>query len=620
MPEHDASFMTPILIFCAGAVIAVPLFKRLGLGAVIGYLAAGLAIGPSGFRLFNDASTVSGVAELGIVLLLFVIGLELKFSTLIAMRKDIFGLGLAQFAVTALLIGLVARPIGLSWAGAIVAGVAFAMSATAIALQILDERGTLQTSYGQRTFAVLLFQDMAIVPILALVPLLAQGAGEETGAGTWFDALRSTGIAVAAIGLIVLAGRYLLNPFFRILALTGAREVMTAAALLVVLGSALAMQFAGMSMALGAFLAGLLLAESNFRHQLEADIEPFRGLLLGLFFMSVGMGLDTGLIMRNAVFLVLAAPGLVALKIGAAYVLERVLKAEGPARPPADALRSAALLAPAGEFSFVLLPLAGSLGILGPGQATTGTALAALTMVIGPVVAKLLESAIQRREAAQPAPAFDPASLEGVHGSVLVIGFGRFGQLTTQVLLADDVDVTVIDKDVSRIQSAARFGFKVYYGDGTRLDVLRAAGAAHARVIAVCVDDRLAALAALELAKVHFPLAQVHVRAYDRIHAVDLLNGGADYQVRETLLSALEFGRDTLVALGVDRDRAAEVQAAVRERDEQRLARQLIEGKVAPADYSGVPRFTPEPLSQPRARSKALSAETEVALGQGSGP
>jgi glutathione-regulated potassium-efflux system protein KefB len=614
MHEHDASFMTPILIFCAGAVIAVPLFKRLGLGAVIGYLAAGLVIGPSGFQLFNDASTVSGVAELGIVLLLFVIGLELKFSTLLSMRKDIFGLGLAQFGVTALLIALVARPIGLPWPGAIAAGIAFAMSATAIALQVLDERGTLQTSYGQRTFAVLLFQDMAIVPILALVPLLAPGSG--SGEGSWTDALEATGIAVAAIAIIVLAGRYLLNPFFRILALTGAREVMTAAALLVVLGSAFAMQFAGMSMALGAFLAGLLLAESNFRHQLEADIEPFRGLLLGLFFMSVGMGLDASLVLRNAVFLVLAAPALVALKIGAAYVLERVLKPEGPSRR-SDALRSAALLAPAGEFSFVLLPLAGALGILTQAQATTGTALAALTMVIGPIVAKLTETAIVRREASQPAPDFDPSSFEGVHGSVLVLGFGRFGQLTTQVLMADDVDVTVIDKDVSRIQAAARFGFKVYYGDGTRLDVLRAAGAATARVIAVCVDDRHAALATLELAKEHFPLAQVHARAYDRIHAVDLLNGGADYQMRETLLSALEFGRDTLVVLGVDPDRAAEVQAAVRERDEQRLARQLIEGKVTAADYSGVPRLTPEPLSQPRAKSKALSAETEVALGQG---
>ncbi|MFO1147691.1 MAG: monovalent cation:proton antiporter-2 (CPA2) family protein [Alsobacter sp.] len=612
---HDAGFLTPVLIFCAGAVVAVPVFKRLGLGAVIGYLAAGLAIGPSGFRLFTDAATVSGVAELGIVLLLFVIGLELKFSTLVSMRRDIFGLGLAQFAVTALVIAVVAKPLGLTMQAATVAGIAFAMSATAIALQILDERGSLQSEYGQRTFAVLLFQDMAIVPILAIVPLLAPGSGQAGGAD-WRESLVATGQAVGAIAAIVVAGRYLLNPFFRILAMTGAREVLTAAALLVVLGSAFAMQYAGMSMALGAFLAGLLLAESQFRHQLEADIEPFRGLLLGLFFMSVGMGLDATLVMDNALFLAIAAPALVAAKIGVAYLLERWLKPDDTPRPRSDALRSAALLAPAGEFSFVLLPMAGAMAIFTPAQAATGTALAALTMVVGPIVAKLVEMALERAEARRPAPAIDLGSFEGVHGSVLVIGFGRFGQLATQVLMADEVDVTVIDNNVQRIQAAARFGFKIYYGDGTRLDVLRAAGADRARVIAICVDDRHAALTALEIARENFPLAQVHVRAFDRIHAVDILNAGADYQIRETLLSALEFGRETLAALGVDADRAAEVRDAVRERDEQRLARQLIEGKVAPADYSGVPRLTPEPLSTPRGKSKALSAETEKAIGQ----
>lgn len=617
MPAHEAGFLTPVLIFCAGAVIAVPLFKRLGLGAVIGYLAAGLAIGPSGFQLFTDAATVSGVAELGIVLLLFVIGLELKVSTLVAMRRDIFGLGIAQFAATALVVATLARPLGLAWPAATIMGIALAMSATAIALQILDERGTLQSDYGQRTFAVLLFQDMAIVPILALVPLLAPGGA--TQGGDWREALEATGKAIGAIALIVLAGRYLLNPFFRTLAAAGAREVLTAAALLVVLGSAFAMQFAGMSMALGAFLAGLLLAESHFRHQLEADIEPFRGLLLGLFFMSVGMGLDASLVLRNGLLLAVAAPVLVAAKIAIAYLLERALKPEGPPRPRSDALRSAALLAPAGEFSFVLLPMAGALGAVAPAQAATGTALAALTMVLGPVAAKLLEILIARQEARRPAPAFDPSVFDDVHGSVLVIGFGRFGQLTTQVLMADGVDVTVIDKDVSRIQAAARFGFKVYYGDGTRLDVLRAAGAGNARVIAICVDDRRSALTALELARRNFPLAQVHARAYDRIHAVDLLNGGVDYQMRETLFSALEFGRRTLVALGIDEDRASAVRDAVRERDEQRLAAQLIEGKVQPADYSGVPRLTPEPLSAPRGKSRALSAETEEAIEQGAG-
>ena len=606
---HDASFLQPILMFCAGAVVAVPLFKRLGLGAVVGYLAAGLAIGPSGFGLFNDAATVSGVAELGIVLLLFVIGLELKLSRLLAMRRDIFGLGAAQFAGTAALIALAAVPLGLAWGGAVVLGIALAMSATAIALQILDERGALQTPYGQRTFSVLLFQDMAIVPILALIPLLAPG---RAAGGTASGTLAAVGVAVGALAAIVLAGRYLLNPLFRLLAAAGAREVLTAAALLVVLGAALLMQVAGMSMALGAFLAGLLLAESNFRHQLEADIEPFRGLLLGLFFMSVGMSMDAGLILGNLAFLLAAAVALVAVKIAVAYALERLTCSS-----PRDALRSAVLLAPAGEFALVLLPLAGSLAILSPAQASLATALAALTMAMGPLAARGIEIGIARADAGRPEPEADLAAFDGVKGSVLVIGFGRFGQLTTQVLLAEGVDVTVIDKDVTRIQAAARFGFKVYFGDGTRLDVLRAAGAPQARLVAICVDDRSAALTVTELVREHFPLAQIHARAYDRIHAVDLMNAGVDYQMRETLLSALQFGRDSLVAIGVDPDRATEVLAGVLERDSQRLAAQQAEGVLRPADYTALPRLTPEPLTQPRAKPRALSPETSAALGAG---
>jgi monovalent cation:proton antiporter-2 (CPA2) family protein len=607
MADHpEASFLAPILIFCLSAVVAVPLFKRLGLGAVIGYLVAGLTIGPAGLRLFTDANMVRTVAEIGVVMLLFVIGLELKPSKLLAMRRDIFGLGAAQFLVSGAVIAAAAIPLGVPLNGAILLGVSLALSATAIALQILDERGTLQTPHGQRTFAVLLFQDMSVVPILALVPLLAPGSANAGGTDL-AGGLLATAQALGSIAAIVLAGRYLLNPFFRVLAWTEAREVMTAAALLVVLGAALIMEHAGMSMALGAFLAGLLLAESNFRHQLEADIEPFRGLLLGLFFMSVGMGMDARLILSNALLLALAAAGLIALKIGVAYALERWMGS-----PRRDALRSAALLAPAGEFSFVLVPMAGALAILSPAQAGLASAVAALTMVLGPVVAKGIEIALERRDASRPTPEFDLDSFDGAHGAALVIGFGRFGQLATQVLLADGVDVTVIDKDVDRIKAAGRFGFKVYYGDGCRLDVLRASGAGTARVIAVCVDDRHAALAIVELARLNFPLAQVHARAYDRIHAVDLIKAGVDYQVRETLVSALEFGRETLVALGADEQRAEEVRQAVRDRDEQRLALQQAEGKLRPADYTKIaPRFTPEPLTAPKAKSKALSAETQ---------
>ncbi|MCP8939199.1 monovalent cation:proton antiporter-2 (CPA2) family protein [Alsobacter sp. SYSU M60028] len=612
MTEHADGFLLPILVFCAAAVIAVPLFNRAGLGAVVGYLAAGVAIGPSGFRLVTDAGSVRAVAELGVVLLLFVIGLELKPSRLLAMRRDIFGLGALQFAATALAVGLAAWGLGVSGRGAAVIGVAFAMSATAIALQILDERGTLQTTHGQRTFAVLLFQDMAIVPILALVPLLAPAGGAPEG--DWRDALAATGLAVGALAAIVLAGRYLLNPMFRLLALFGAREVMTAAALLVVLGAAVAMQWVGMSMALGAFLAGLLLSESNFRHQLEADIEPFRGLLLGLFFMSVGMGMDGRLIASQAVFLLAAAAALIAGKIALAYGLERWLGSR-----PADALRSAALLAPAGEFSFVLLPLAAGLGILAAAHEATALALAAMTMALGPLAARGIEMAIRRAEERRPPPEFDPDSFADASGCVLVIGFGRFGQLCTQMLLAEGVDVIVIDRDVTRIQAAARFGFKIYYGDGTRLDVLRAAGAGTARVVAICVDDRAAALSIAELVRGSFPLARIHARAYDRIHAVDLLNAGVDYQLRETVLSALEFGREALVGLGVAPERADEVLEEVRERDRQRLADQQASGAVLPQSVKIGPRLTPEPLTPPRSAPQPLSPETRDVVAEQAG-
>jgi glutathione-regulated potassium-efflux system protein KefB len=600
------SFLPPILIFCAGAVIAVPLFKRIGLSAVIGYLAAGIVIGPSGFNLFSEPSAISGVAELGVVLLLFVVGLELKLPKLYSMRKDIFGLGAAQLVLTTAALSPLAIWAGAGIAGAALIGLSLALSATAIALATLEERGALQTVYGQRTFSVLLFQDLSIVPILAIVPLLAVAAGPGGAAGgqDWRSALQATAIAAGAIAAVVLAGRYLLNPLFRILAVSGAREVMTAAALLVVLGSAVLMQTVGMSMGLGAFLAGLMLAESNFRHQLEADIEPFRGLLLGLFFMSVGMSIDAALIGRNALLLALIAPLLVAFKIAVAYGLERATGSKS-----IDALRSAALLAPAGEFSFVLLPLALEGRLINAAQASIVTALAALTMLIGPIVAKGIEMALARRSAGRP-EAEQAENFEGAHGNVLVIGFGRFGQVVSQVLLADDVEITVIDRNVEMIQSAARFGFRIYYGDGTRADVIRAAGAAKARLIAVCVDDKEAASAIVDMVHREYPQAHLYVRAFDRIHAIDLMNKRIDYQIRETFESALVFGREALIGLGIPEERAIEVESDVRRRDLVRLMMQQAEGTLGGLDMLYGTKIAPEPLSAPRSRPRGLTAET----------
>lgn len=602
-----ASFLPPILTFCAGAVIAVPLFRRFGLSAVLGYLAAGVVIGPSVLKVITDAAAIRGVAEIGVVLLLFIVGLELQPSRLVAMRKDIFGAGSAQLGLTALAVGSISWMLGLSWQGALAVGLAMGLSATAIALQLLEERGDQDEQYGRRTFSILLFQDMAIAPILALLPLAASaGAGGDAG-----KAALGVALALGAIAAVVLAGRYVLNPAFRLLAKAGAREVMTAAALLVVLGAAVLMEHVGLSMALGAFLAGVLLAESNFRHELEANIEPFRGVLLGLFFMAVGMSIDLSLIASNWLMLALATPALVLLKIAIAAAILRA-----SCSSTAEAIRAGALLSPAGEFAFVLFPLAGSLALLTPDQAAMATALAALTMLVGPVVAKALESWLSNHG---PAPETMEENFDGAGGSVVIVGFGRFGQVVTQTMLTQKIDVTVIDKDVERIRSATRFGFKVYYGDGTRLDVLRAAGAGKAKLLAICVDDRAAARHIAEIAKQEFPQARIHVRAYDRVHAIELMSLGVDRFVRETFESALHFGRITLEALGLSPDEAAAIAADVRKRDLQRLDAQATDGILARPDLlrGTTLTLTPEPLVQPKKAGAALNEETRAAVAQG---
>jgi glutathione-regulated potassium-efflux system protein KefB len=604
---HDADglgILVQILVLLAAAVITAPLARRFGLSAIVGYLAAGVAIGPWGLQVFHEPETVRNIAEFGVVLLLFVIGLELKLSRLFAMRRAIFGLGAAQLAVTAGVLGALAMPtFGMRWQGATVAGIALAMSATAIALQILDERGHLQTDYGQRAFAVLLFQDIAVVPLLALLPLLAPFHVDN---GDFADGVRATVIGAITIGALVIAGRYLLNPFFRLLANTGAREAMTAAALLVVLGAAVGMRFAGMSMALGAFLAGLLLAESNFRHQLEADIEPFRGLLLALFFMSIGMSIDLGVVLQYLGLLVIGALVVTALKAG---IVGLLYNATCPER--ADALRAGAVLTPAGEFAFVLLPLGQSIGVLTPAQASLLAGLAAITMLIGPPFAAASERMLSRYRTREE---HEPDDFSDARGSVLIVGFGRFGQIVSQAFLAHGVDVTTIDNDVEMIQSAGRFGFKVYYGDGTRLDVLRAAGAARARLIAVCIDDRDAATRIVEIVKAEFPFARVYARSYDRRHTLELLAKGVDFEMRETIESALVFSGEALRTLGVSEEDAQAAIDDIRSRDKERLALQQAGGMYAGLDVLHRPRVEPEPLTGPRREGRALNAEAEDAI------
>ncbi|MGA7486428.1 MAG: monovalent cation:proton antiporter-2 (CPA2) family protein [Xanthobacteraceae bacterium] len=605
MQHAEFGFLTFGLVLLAAAVLSVPIARRLGLSAIVAYLVAGIVIGPYGLAVFSTPESIIPVSELGVVMLLFLIGLELELGRLVAMRRAIFGLGALQLALTALAIGALAYAVGLvDWRGAVVTGLALAMSATAIALEILEERGQLQQDYGQRAFAILLFQDMAVVPLLAALPLLAQGESSHAGVG---DGLRAVGLIAGAIALIVVAGKYLLNPFFRLLAQTGSREVMTAAALLVVLGAALLMQQAGMSMALGAFLAGVLLAESNYRHELEADIEPFRGLLLALFFMGIGMSIDMTVVRANLWLIIAAAVIITALKAAIVWLLFNATCVRR-----GDAIQAGSVLTAAGEFAFVFIPLSGSLGILDASQSSILTAVAAVTMLLGPLVATLTDTLLQRL---MQGDTRDPEDFSDARGSVLMIGFGRFGQIVSQCLLAESIDVTTIDNDPETMESAARFGFRVYYGDGTRLDVLRAAGADDARLIAVCIDDPEAASRIVDLVHAEFPGAQLYVRSFDRRHTLQLIAKGIDFELRETYESALVFGRRTLEALGLEAERAAAVEEFVRSRDLDRLALQQAEGLSAGVDLLRT-RMVHEPLSRPTRAVQALNPEAQEIIGR----
>ncbi|WP_428032208.1 monovalent cation:proton antiporter-2 (CPA2) family protein [Ancylobacter sp.] len=601
MHEDGHGLLLGALIFLATAVIAVPLARRLGLSPIVGYILAGVAIGPSGIGAFDDPERIITVAEIGVVLLLFIIGLELQFSRLLALRRAIFGLGTAQLLFSGAAIALLTHYAanGFDWRGALVAGMALALSATSIALQLLEEKSGLSQPYGQRAFGVLLFQDMAIVPLLALLPFLAQGVHEER---SFAESAEHVAIIVGAMLVIIGVGRYLLTPLFRILARSGAREVMTAAALLVVLGAGALMASAGMSMALGAFLAGVMLSESNFRHELEANIDTFRGLLIALFFMGVGMSMNLEVVLANAPLLI---TGTLLVTLVKAVSVWAVFRFSDSTR--ADAVRSASVLTPAGEFSFVLFPLALGLGLIDARQSDMLAACAAMTMLLGPPVALIgerLARRLENRTESLPDEDFTDAG-----GSVLVVGFGRFGQIVSQCLLARGLEVTIIDNDVEMIQNAGRFGFRIYYGDGTRLDVLRAAGAERARVIAVCVDRPETTDRIVEIIRQNMPDVHLHARAFDRTHAVALRGRGVDFEIRETFESALAFGEATLRANGVDAATALATVTDVRQRDLERLRRQLAEGE----DRGPLP-LEPEPLVVPERAARPLNPEAEDVL------
>lgn len=556
--------LVPIVILLGAAVISVPLFKRLGLGSVLGYLAAGLAIGPFGAGLFSDAQTILHVAELGVVMFLFVIGLEMQPSRLWAMRGEIFGLGLVQVGLAIALLVWVGIALGYPAAASFVAGTGFVLTSTAIVMQMLEERRALGMPKGRRIIAVLLLEDLAIVPLLALTAFLAPG-GEAVSTA---DRLVAVAIGLAAIAGLILAGRYLLDPMFRLLGRAKAREVMTAAALLVVLGAALAMQLAGLSMAMGAFLAGVLLSESSFRHQLEADVEPFRGILLGLFFLGVGMALDLDIVAANAGLIAVSVAAYMLLKMAVIYGAARLFKSSH-----AEGIERAVLMAQGGEFAFVLYAAAAGVGIIDATSNAILTAIIIVSMVLTPVMV-ILHDRLMPRES-DSTDDLDVADNLSAH--VLMIGFGRFGQIVSQPLFANGCSISLIDTDTVAIRESKGFGFKVYYGDGTRLDILHAAGAHKARLVIVATDDREATLKIVELLKGEFAHTPVLARAFDREHAAELIRAGADFQIRETFESALTMAEEALRMLEVDATAIADIMAEARRRDDERFAIELVE-------------------------------------------
>ncbi|MEB6677308.1 monovalent cation:proton antiporter-2 (CPA2) family protein [Acinetobacter haemolyticus] len=594
---HSISLIAPVVLLAA-AVIAVPIFKRIGLGSVLGYLIAGFIIGPFGFAFFNDSASILHIAELGIVMYLFVIGLEMQPSHLWSLRREIFGLGSLQILVSSCALTGVGILFGFTWQVAFIAATGFVLTSTAIVMQLLGDRGDIAQPRGQKIVSILLFEDLLIVPLLALVAFMAPNHVVESTSAR----LEMIGIGLLAIAGLIAAGYWLLNPLFRLLAAAKAREVMTAAALLVVLGAALIMQVSGLSMAMGAFLAGVLLSESTFRHQIEADIEPFRGILLGLFFLGVGMSLDLSVVAQNWQLILCGVLALMFVKALMIYIVARITKS-----PHTEALDRALLMAQGGEFAFVLFAAAVSAQVIDNMTRSNLTAIVVLSMVLTPIIGILFKRFTETKDSIS----LENVSVaEGLNGSVLMIGFGRFGQVTSQLLLARGVDVTIIDNDIDMIQNAERFGFKIYYGDGARLDILHASGAATAQAIVVCVDSKETTNKIVELVGHEFPLAKLLVRSYDREHSLYLVKQKVDYMIRETFESAIKFGGVILKELGVDQDEVRRITHEIRDRDEERFETEIAADDVyagAGLQYTHAQPRPTAPLIQPQQVGRILN-------------
>ena len=556
----DGALLQSVFIFLAFTCLIVPLSKWAGLGPVIGYLIAGVLIGPFALGLISDPTTIMHFSEFGVVMMLFLIGMELQPRELWKMKGQLFGLGATQVIVTTIVIAAAAYVMGKYWGEAIVIGMALALSSTAIAIQIMQDRGMMSTEAGKSGFSVLLFQDVAVIGMIALLPaLVLPGAGEaltEIGHGPeaavgpsgWWLALS----IFAVFGGMILSGRLLLRPLFRFIAKTGVRETFTAMALLLVVGSALLMQWIGLSAALGAFIAGVVLADSDYRHQLQRDIEPFKALLLGLFFISVGMSIDFGTLMQNPMTIFALLVGLITVKFTILFLIAKAAKMEN-----ISASLFAILLAQGGEFAFVLSQFALTANAMTQETATMMNAVVALSMATTPLLLLLFDKVVARKINSQTLKSGPSPEDEG--HKVLVLGFGRVGQMAARLLGTQNISATLIDYDGDHIEMTAKFGSRVFYGDAGDMDLLRTAGAAHMDIIIVAIDNVDRTTQIVKEVKQQFPQAKILARARNRNHMYDLLAEGVDFAERETLRGGLALGREALRYLGMNNERSEQV-------------------------------------------------------------
>jgi glutathione-regulated potassium-efflux system protein KefB len=565
---HAHGFLENALVFLLAAVIAVPLFKRLKLGAVLAYLVAGALIGPYALKLVDPQGEALAVSELGVVLLLFLIGLEVSYARLWLMRRAVFAVGSLQVLLTATAIGAICLALGQDWRSAAVAAIALAMSSTAIGVQLLAERHELNHAHGRSALAVLLFQDLVAIPAIALLPLLGQAAAStEIGAR---DVLLGVGKIAAALAAVYVVGRFGVRPLLRWVAGTRSVEAFTATTLLIALGTAQLTALAGLSLALGAFLAGLLLAESEYRHEIEANIEPFKGLLLGMFFVGVGLTVDWQFVGAHALEVLLGVVVLLLLKSLLLYALGRTVAGGSHA----DALKLAALLAQGGEFAFVLLSLAAGSRLLGPGERDLYMAIVVLSMAATPLLVLGADRALaaMRRDATRP---FDAIPADETP-RVIIAGFGRMGQIVGRVLHASRIPFVALEHSAEQVDNLRRFGNRIYYGDPSRPELLRAARAEHAQLFVLATDDPEANLRTARIVKRLYPRLKILARARNRQHAFRLLDLQVDAIVRETFHSSLVLARQVLEGLGFEPAQAASRIERFQEHDERVLRAQHL--------------------------------------------